>query len=147
MKIKLNSLLIQKLSSIHKKIGYYSEKMMDNICPYAKNYYGYLIKKKTEEAKILLDTLYREKVQNNRVVETQKQFNIEELKKYDGSNGKPAYVAVDGIVYDVSLSLPWGGGTHFGLYAGKDLTKEFKVCHDEEKKILEVLPKMGQLKA
>lgn len=144
---KLDFHLIQKLYNINHKIGYYSERMMANICPYAKNYYGYLIKKKTEEAKALINILYKEKVRNNMAVETQKMFTIEELEKYDGANGRPAYVAIDGIVYDISLSPPWGGGTHFGLYAGKDLTKEFKTCHDGNVKILEDLPKVGQLKA
>lgn len=138
--------LIEKLYRIQEKIGYYSERMMNNICPYAKNYYGYLIKKETNEAKALINMLFKEKIQNNRAVETQKQFTIEELQKYDGANGKPAYVAVDGIVYDISLSPPWGGGTHFGLYAGRDLTKEFKACHDGDIKILNDLPKVGQLK-
>lgn len=139
--------LIEKLYRIQEKIGYYSERMMTNICPYAKNYYGYLIKKESYEANILINMLYRGKMQNNRAAEIQKQFTAEELAKYDGSNGKPAYAAVDGIVYDISLSPPWGGGTHFGLYAGRDLTKEFKACHDGNIKILEDLPKVGQLKA
>jgi predicted heme/steroid binding protein len=147
VKIKLESQLIQKLYSIHEKIDYYNERMMVTICPYAKNYYGYLIKKKTKEAKMLISIMSKEKMQNDRVAEIQKQFTLEELKKYDGSNGKPAYVAIDGIVYDISLSSPWGGGTHFGLYAGTDLTKEFKACHAGKVKILEGLPKVGQLKA
>jgi len=142
----LNSQLLNKLYKVQQRIVYYSERMMRSICPYAKSYYGLLIKKETEEAKALIDILSREKMKNNRAEETQKEFTVGELEKYNGSNGKPAYVAVDGIVYDVSLSLPWGGGTHFGLYAGKDLTKEFKACHHEEVKILQSLPKVGQLK-
>lgn len=144
---KLDSQLIHRLYNIQQKIAYYSERMMISICPYTKNYYRYLIKKETEEAKALINILWKEKRKNNRAADSEKQFTLEELAKYNGSNGKPAYVAVEGIVYDVSLSSPWGGGTHFGLYAGKDLTKEFKGCHSEEVKILESLPKVGQLKA
>lgn len=83
---------------------------------------------------LLGDKYYRE----------QKQFTIEELANYDGSGGKPAYVAVDGIVYDVSLEATWGGGTHFGLKAGRDLTQQFKSCHGMAQ-ILSKLPKVGIL--
>lgn len=74
-----------------------------------------------------------------------KEFTPEELAQYDGSNGRSAYVAVDGIVYDVSNNPAWGGGTHFGVYAGKDLTDQFKACHST-KFYLEKLPKVGVLK-
>lgn len=75
----------------------------------------------------------------------QKQFTLEELAEFDGSGGKPAYVAVGGTVYDVSVQGAWGGGTHFGLYAGKDLTAHFQACHDNDT-ILNMLPKVGVLK-
>ncbi|MDF2592411.1 MAG: heme/steroid binding domain protein [Clostridia bacterium] len=74
----------------------------------------------------------------------QNQFTVDELAQYDGSAGKPAYVAVSGIVYDVSIQSTWGGGTHFGLYAGKDLTAHFQACHDNDT-ILAMLPKVGVL--
>lgn len=74
----------------------------------------------------------------------QKQFTIEELAQYDGSAGKPAYIAVGGIVYDVSAQKAWGGATHFGLYAGKDLTAQFLSCHDNDA-LLNMLPKVGVL--
>jgi predicted heme/steroid binding protein len=74
----------------------------------------------------------------------QKQFTIDELAQYDGSAGKPAYVSVNGIVYDVSVQGAWGGGTHFGLYAGKDLSAQFQACHDSDT-ILAMLPKVGVL--
>jgi predicted heme/steroid binding protein len=76
----------------------------------------------------------------------QKQFTVEELANYDGSRGKPAYVAVEGIVYDVSLHPGWGGGTHFGLTAGRDLTEQFNSCHGMTE-ILSKLPKVGVLNA
>ncbi|ERI89524.1 putative cytochrome b5-like Heme/Steroid binding domain protein [Clostridiales bacterium oral taxon 876 str. F0540] len=84
---------------------------------------------------LLGDKYYRE----------QKQFTLEELKNFDGSGGKPAYVAVDGIVYDVSVQPAWGGGSHFGLISGKDLTQQFKGCHSSVQ-ILSSLPKVGILK-
>ncbi|WP_085959830.1 cytochrome b5 domain-containing protein [Clostridium sp. DL-VIII] len=74
----------------------------------------------------------------------QKQFILEELSQYDGSNGKSAYVAVDGIVYDLSNVEAWAGGKHFGLTAGKDLTSEFN-SHHGIKKVLNDKPKVGIL--
>ncbi|HCJ58258.1 MAG TPA: hypothetical protein DHV55_13550 [Clostridiaceae bacterium] len=75
-----------------------------------------------------------------------KEFTLDELAMYDGSGGRPAYVAVNSIVYDVSNNAFWGGGTHFGLYAGKDLTSQFLSCHGSLE-ILNVLPKVGIIKA
>jgi predicted heme/steroid binding protein len=54
-------------------------------------------------------------------------FTAEELAKFDGQNGNPAYIAVDGKVYDVTNVPQWKGGSHFGRYqAGRDLTVEIK---------------------
>ncbi len=78
-----------------------------------------------------------------------RKFTIEELKKYNGKDGNPVYVAVDGIVYDVSKSKYWKTGTHKNLHqAGNDLTKEIK--EDAPKfhkkgKILNKFPKVGVL--
>ena len=74
----------------------------------------------------------------------QRKFTLEELSQYDGSNGKPSYVAIEGIVYDLSKESAWGGGAHFGLTAGKDLTEQFNSCHGMIK-ILNNVPKVGIL--
>lgn len=74
-----------------------------------------------------------------------REFTLAELAQYDGSMGRPAYVAVDGIVYDVSKEATWGGATHFGLQAGRDLTAQFQSCHGMAQ-ILSKLPKVGILK-
>ncbi|MCX7884798.1 MAG: cytochrome B5 [Caloramator sp.] len=76
----------------------------------------------------------------------QREFTIEELSKYDGSLGNPAYIAVNGIVYDVSNSPVWGGGTHFGAVAGVDLTSQFEKCHKGDLTKLKNLPIVGTLK-
>ena len=34
-------------------------------------------------------------------------FTLEELAKYNGKDGNPAYVAVNGIVYDVTNNAAW----------------------------------------
>jgi len=75
----------------------------------------------------------------------QREFTLEELSRYDGAEGRPAYVAINNIVYDVSLESTWGGGTHFSLYAGKDLTDQFIGCHGREE-ILANLPRIGVIK-
>ena len=55
-----------------------------------------------------------------------KVFTLEELKKYDGTNGT-AYVAYAGKVYDVSKSYQWKKGVHqIRHYAGRDLTGALK---------------------
>lgn len=81
----------------------------------------------------------------NNIKANQKVLTLEALKFYDGSNGKPAYVAVNGVIYDVSLEATWGGGTHFSLYAGKDLTPQFTGCHENRLAVLRNLPQAGVL--
>ncbi len=57
-----------------------------------------------------------------------------ELAENNGQNGKPAYVAFRGKVYEVSDSAFWLYGDHMGAHhAGKDLTAEMEVApHREE---------------
>lgn len=50
-------------------------------------------------------------------------FTLDELAQYDGQDGRPAYIAVDGVVYDVTDVPPWSGGMHFGFDAGADVTE------------------------
>jgi len=56
-------------------------------------------------------------------------FTTADLAKYNGKDGNPAYVAVNGTVYDVTNNAAWAAATHFGLTAGRDLTSEFTSCH------------------
>ncbi len=63
------------------------------------------------------------------LTENQITFTLQELSKFDGKNGMPAYIAVNGTVYDVTNNAAWAAATHFGLTAGKDLTNEFASCH------------------
>lgn len=61
---------------------------------------------------------------------TDKVFTKETLAQYNGQDGQPAYVAVDGVVYDLSAIAPWQGGKHFkGLTAGRDLSEFFTKSH------------------
>jgi predicted heme/steroid binding protein len=58
--------------------------------------------------------------------ESNKEFielTLEELSYYDGKEGRPAYIAVNGNIYDVSDSFYWTSGMHNGYAAGQDLTE------------------------
>lgn len=57
-----------------------------------------------------------------------------ELAENNGKNGKPAYIAYQGKVYDVSNSAFWMEGDHLGSHeAGKDLTSEIELApHSED---------------
>lgn len=72
----------------------------------------------------------------------EKTFTIAELAKYDGSNGQPGYVAVDGDVYD--LTSVFQEGKHYSHFAGKELTNAFYSYH--AKKALAKYPIVGKLK-
>lgn len=73
-----------------------------------------------------------------------KEFTAEELAEYDGHDGRPAYVAYEGVVYDVTESAMWGNGDHEGMHvAGHDLTAE----HEDAPHDLYVtdFPEVGKL--
>jgi len=54
----------------------------------------------------------------------ERRFTLEELAQFDGKDGRPAYFAVDGVVYDGTNSRLWRNGTHVRLHeAGGDLTR------------------------
>ncbi len=60
---------------------------------------------------------------NNNNQEELREFTLEELSQYDGKDGNPAYVAVNGKVYDVTDVPAWRGGSHQGeVVAGIDAT-------------------------
>lgn len=70
---------------------------------------------------------------------TQKTFNAAQLASFNGQNGSPAYVAVDGSVYD--LSSVFTSGVHFSHVAGQDLTNAFYSRH--AKSVLLRFPVVG----
>ncbi|MGB9597204.1 MAG: cytochrome b5 domain-containing protein [Candidatus Poribacteria bacterium] len=74
-----------------------------------------------------------------------KKFTLKELAEYNGRNGKPAYIAYKGKVYDVTESDLWSDGDHQGLHeAGRDLTKDMEDApHDPDE--LERFPIVGEL--
>jgi len=66
--------------------------------------------------------------------DAERKFTLEELKQYDGRDGRPAYIAYKGKIYDVTESFLWIGGDHQGQHeAGKDITSEIQSApHGEE---------------
>ena len=95
----------------------------------------------------LTDELYRylQKEDEKNINRQTMEFTLKELSNFDGISGRPAYVAINGIIYDVSNEATWGGASHFGLMAGKDLTAQFDSCHGMIS-VLSRLPKVGILK-
>ncbi len=72
-------------------------------------------------------------------------LTLEELEMYDGTDGNPAYVAVDGEIYDVTDSSFWKEGSHNGFQAGRDLTDAIKNESPHGVKNLERVPKVGRI--
>ena len=76
----------------------------------------------------------------------EKVFTLDELATYNGKDGQPAYVAVDGVVYDVTASPEWTNGEHkMGVTAGQDLTDIIKEKSPHGVAILEKFPVVGKL--
>ncbi|MBL8013092.1 MAG: cytochrome B5 [Candidatus Omnitrophica bacterium] len=71
-----------------------------------------------------------------------------QLKEFDGKNGRPAYIAVNGQIYDVTVSRLWRAGehdpSHGEVYAGKDLTVELEKSPHGDKHLKD-FPVVGSL--
>ncbi len=72
-------------------------------------------------------------------------LTTDELAAYNGKNGMPAYVAVDGVIYDVTDIMYWRGGEHNGFSAGNDLTNEIKTISPHGVSKLNGVPAVGRL--
>ena len=73
----------------------------------------------------------------------QLELTIEDLAYYDGKDGKDAYVAVDGIVYDMTNSSYWRNGGHNGYSAGQDLTFAINNVSPHGTSFLSRVPQIG----
>ncbi len=72
-------------------------------------------------------------------------FTTEELAQYNGKDGQPAYVAVEGVVYDVTDVPQWANGDHNGYEAGQDLTDAIENISPHGTSVLDGLPVVGTL--
>ncbi len=74
------------------------------------------------------------------------ELTLEELAQFDGKDGRHAYIAVDGAIYDVTDSTRWNNGQHNGYSAGNDLTEEIKNSSPHGVSKLKTVPMIGRLK-
>jgi predicted heme/steroid binding protein/uncharacterized membrane protein len=75
-----------------------------------------------------------------------KEYDRKALGDCDGIDSKPARVAVDGSVYDVSGSKLWKGGLHMKRHrAGQDLSGDIAAA-PHGKEVLERVPRLGTMK-
>ena len=75
----------------------------------------------------------------------QKVISAEELTCCDGKESRPAYVAYQGLVYDVTGSTSWEGGVHYDAHlAGRDLTQALEQA-PHEVDLLREFPVVGRL--
>ena len=73
-------------------------------------------------------------------------LTLEELSVFDGREGRNAYIAIDGVIYDVSNSSQWPNGLHRGrVQAGQDLTFVLDTESSHGREMLERVPKIGYL--
>jgi predicted heme/steroid binding protein len=79
-------------------------------------------------------------------VTIEREFTELELRRYNGERGQPAYIAYQGLVYDVTHAPNWRGGMHRNThYPGLDLTRSLrKAPHDEA--VFQRVPQVGVLK-
>lgn len=72
-------------------------------------------------------------------------MTLAELASYNGQNGRRAYIAVNGTIYDVTDSPRWENGLHPPDHqAGRDMTEELaKAPH--VRAVVERFPVIGRL--
>jgi predicted heme/steroid binding protein/uncharacterized membrane protein len=72
-----------------------------------------------------------------------KEMTEEQLSPFDGKEGRPAYIAYKGIIYDITSSRLWKNGAHMVKHhAGTDLTDVLKLAPHGEDKVL-AMPQVG----
>jgi predicted heme/steroid binding protein len=75
-------------------------------------------------------------------------LTLAQLSKFDGKEGRKAYIAVDGTIYDVTKNNQWRNGEHIPtqgrLKAGIDATEVIKNS-PHGTKVLKKLPTVGKV--
>lgn len=73
------------------------------------------------------------------------ELTLTELAEFDGQDGAKAYVAVNGVIYDVTNSDGWDDGEHQGMQlAGTDATSVITSA-PHGTSVLSGLPIIGEL--
>ncbi len=73
--------------------------------------------------------------------DTTDELTLEELTSYNGQEGRPAYFAFEGKIYDATQSKLWKQGVHMGRHnAGNDLTEALKDAPHRDEKIIAMTP-------
>lgn len=87
----------------------------------------------------------RLKQRRQAVDQGKKDLTPDELSQFDGKEGRPAYFAYSGKIYDATGRRLWKGGNHVGKHlAGFDLTDALKLAPHGEDKVVS-LPVAGTL--
>lgn len=72
-----------------------------------------------------------------------KEMTGEQLSSFDGKEGRPAYIAYRGMIYDISSSRLWKNGQHMMKHhAGTNLTDMLKNAPHGDDKVL-AMPQVG----
>lgn len=82
------------------------------------------------EEEMVEEELVEEEIVEEEPSQTQV-FNAQTLANFDGRDGRPTYIAINGVVYDLSTSTRWVNGNHNGFQAGQDLTRAFNAQHGD----------------
>lgn len=76
--------------------------------------------------------------------ETLPEFTKSQLALHNGQDKPAIWVALNGVIYDVTLSRMWRNGKHYEHWAGQDLTAELKGAPHTEK-VFEKFVAVGKL--
>ena len=79
--------------------------------------------------------------QDESVSETTEELmlTLQELEAYNGENGAKAYVAYEGVIYDVTGVTQWKTGSHGGNMVGTDITEKLNSAPHGVSKLDEVM--------
>lgn len=75
-------------------------------------------------------------------------MTLDQLSQFDGKDGRRAFIAVSGIVYEVTNSPRWRNGIHNGdarIAAGNDLTSQIDAISPHGRRVLDNIPRVGRI--
>jgi len=75
-------------------------------------------------------------------------MTLDQLSQFDGKDGRRAFIAVSGVVYEVTQSPRWRNGIHNGdsrIAAGNDLTSQIDAISPHGRRVLDNIPRVGRI--